>query len=149
MLCLIIWRRQHYEPFGEKCSWLRRKSLIDGEINDPSPNGEANGELLNPLQVISGRRDKGRKAYTKFIHYLSKSIRTPSGMDLERPEAHISMMSSPFCMDDSLHMFGKTFHQFLMVTIGIAFQASITAEVSVCSEDGRFGWLRNKHSNSS
>ncbi|GFS93389.1 hypothetical protein TNCV_2627821 [Trichonephila clavipes] len=28
----------------------------------------------------------------------------------------------------------------------MAFQASITAEVSACSEDGRFGWLRNLHS---
>ncbi|GFW84141.1 ATP-dependent DNA helicase [Trichonephila clavipes] len=37
----------------------------------------------------------------------------------------------------------------LLVTIGIAFQASITAEVSACSEDGGFGWLRNLRSNSS
>ncbi|GFX69644.1 uncharacterized protein TNCV_1770131 [Trichonephila clavipes] len=36
-----------------------------------------------------------------------------------------------------------------VVTIGTAFQASIPAEVSACSEDGRFGWLRNLHSNSS
>ncbi|GFY24233.1 hypothetical protein TNCV_1012821 [Trichonephila clavipes] len=35
------------------------------------------------------------------------------------------------------------------VTIGIAFQASITAEVSACSEDRRFCWLRNLRSNSS
>ncbi|GFT63513.1 uncharacterized protein TNCV_869911 [Trichonephila clavipes] len=35
------------------------------------------------------------------------------------------------------------------VTIGIAFQASITAEVSACSEEGRFEWLRNLRSNSS
>ncbi|GFV92237.1 hypothetical protein TNCV_1896731 [Trichonephila clavipes] len=27
------------------------------------------------------------------------------------------------------------------VTLGIAFQAFITAEVSACSEEGRFGWL--------
>ncbi|GFT29237.1 uncharacterized protein TNCV_3588261 [Trichonephila clavipes] len=52
------------------------------------------------------------------LHYLAKSIRTPSGIDLERPEAHINMM---------------------LVTIGIAFQASITAEVSAYSEDDRFG----------
>ncbi|GFT04037.1 esterase FE4 [Trichonephila clavipes] len=37
----------------------------------------------------------------------------------------------------------------LLVTIGIAFQASIAAEVSACSEDGRFGWLHNLRSNSS
>ncbi|GFS90166.1 hypothetical protein TNCV_508261 [Trichonephila clavipes] len=36
-----------------------------------------------------------------------------------------------------------------MVTIKIAFQASITAEVPACSEDCRFGWLRNLRSNSS
>ncbi|GFX91284.1 hypothetical protein TNCV_1246991 [Trichonephila clavipes] len=34
------------------------------------------------------------------------------------------------------------------VTIEIAFQASITAEVSACSEDGRFSWLRNLRFNS-
>ncbi|GFT11182.1 hypothetical protein TNCV_1143331 [Trichonephila clavipes] len=34
-----------------------------------------------------------------------------------------------------------------LVTIGIAFQASVTAEVSACSEEGRFGWLRNLRSN--
>ncbi|GFW50309.1 transposable element Tc1 transposase [Trichonephila clavipes] len=37
----------------------------------------------------------------------------------------------------------------IRVTIGITFQASITAEVSACSEEGRFGWLRNLHPNSS
>ncbi|GFV86279.1 hypothetical protein TNCV_2093201 [Trichonephila clavipes] len=35
------------------------------------------------------------------------------------------------------------------VTIKVAFQASITAEVPACSEDGRFGWRRNLRSNSS
>ncbi|GFY03900.1 hypothetical protein TNCV_1196801 [Trichonephila clavipes] len=34
------------------------------------------------------------------------------------------------------------------VAVGIDFHASITAEVSADSEDGRFGWLRNLHSNS-
>ncbi|GFU00543.1 integrase catalytic domain-containing protein, partial [Trichonephila clavipes] len=29
------------------------------------------------------------------------------------------------------------------VTIGTSFQVFITAEVSACSEDGRFGWIRN------
>ncbi|GFU78096.1 hypothetical protein TNCV_1316261 [Trichonephila clavipes] len=36
-----------------------------------------------------------------------------------------------------------------LVIIGIAFQASIAAEVSACNEEGRFGWLRNLRSNSS
>ncbi|GFT07060.1 hypothetical protein TNCV_1415931 [Trichonephila clavipes] len=37
----------------------------------------------------------------------------------------------------------------IQVTIGIAFQTSITDEVSACSGDGRFSWLRNLRSNSS